>query len=143
MLKSYLKIAFRNLFRQKTFSFINIAGLAIFIACLGLLGLVAFSAQQRTKEIGIRKVMGASVPQIMLLLSKDFAKLVLIAVVIATPIAWLGMHYWLQDFAYRITINPLIFVVAGLLALLITLFTVSFLTRKAALSNPVKSLRSE
>jgi len=108
MLKSYLKIAFRNLFRQKTISFINIAGLAIFIACLGLLGLVAFSAQQRTKEIGIRKVMGASVPQIMLLLSKDFAKLVLIAVVIVMPIACYGMHYWLQDFAYQVTINPLI-----------------------------------
>ena len=117
--------------------------MAIFIACLGLLGLVAFAAQQRTKEIGIRKVMGASVSQIMLLLSKDFAKLVLIAVVIATPIAWYAMNRWLQDFAYRIAINPLIFLVAGLIALVITLATVSFITRKAAQANPVKSLRSE
>ena len=129
--------------RKLSLIFTIFAGLAIFIACLGLLGLVAFAAQQRTKEIGIRKVMGASVSQIMLLLSKDFAKLVLIAILIATPIAWYGMHHWLQDFAYRITINPFIFVVAGLIALAITLATVSFLTRKAATTNPVKSLRSE
>jgi putative ABC transport system permease protein len=119
------------------------SGLAIFIACLGLLGLVAFAAQQRTKEIGIRKVMGASVLQITLLLTKDFTKLVLIAIIIAMPIAWYAMHHWLQEFAYRISISPWIFLLAGLMALLLTVVTVSFLARRAAIANPVKSLRTE
>ncbi|GEO02361.1 ABC transporter permease [Adhaeribacter aerolatus] len=119
------------------------AGLAIFIACLGLLGLVAFSAQQRTKEIGIRKVMGASVTQITLLLTKDFTKLVLIAILIATPIAWYAMHTWLQDFPYRITISPWIFFLAGFISLLFTLVTVSYLAHRAASTNPIKSLRTE
>ncbi|MGV3586105.1 MAG: ABC transporter permease, partial [Adhaeribacter sp.] len=119
------------------------AGLAIFIACLGLLGLVAFSAQQRTKEIGIRKVMGASVAQITLLLTKDFTKLVLIAILIATPIAWYAMHHWLQDFPYRITISPWIFLLAGFISLLFTLITVSYLAHRAASTNPIKSLRTE
>lgn len=119
------------------------SGLAIFIACLGLLGLVAFTAQQRTKEIGIRKVMGASVPQIMVLLSRDFTRLVLIAIVLAVPIAWYGMHRWLQDFAYRIDISWGVFAGAGIAALLIALVTVSFQAIKAAVANPVKALRNE
>ena len=119
------------------------AGLTIFIACLGLFGLAAFTAEQRTKEIGVRKVLGASVASIVTLLSKDFLKLVLIAIVIASPIAWYAMNRWLQDFAYKINIEWWVFAGAGLLAVGIALLTVSFQSVKAALMNPVKSLRSE
>ena len=117
--------------------------LAVLIACLGLFGLAAFTAEQRTKEIGVRKVLGASVSSIVALLSKDFLKLVLIAIVIATPLAWYAMNRWLQDFAYRIDIEWWVFALAGLLAVGIALLTVSFQSVKAALMNPVKSLRSE
>ena len=117
--------------------------LIIFIACLGLFGLAAFTTGQRTKEIGIRKVLGASLASIVTLLSKDFLKLVLIAVVIASPVAWYAMHRWLQDFAYKIDIAWWVFALAGLLAVGIALLTVSFQSVKAALANPVKSLRSE
>jgi putative ABC transport system permease protein len=123
--------------------FITAALIAIFIACLGLFGLAAFSAQQRIKEIGIRKVLGASVTDITGLLSKDFIKLVLIAIVIATPIAWWGMEKWLQDFAYRTNIEWWVFFVAGLAAIFIALATVSTQAIRAAYSNPVKALRSE
>ena len=119
------------------------AGLTIFISCLGLFGLAAFTAEQRTKEIGVRKVLGASVGSIVTLLSKDFLKLVLIAIVIASPIAWYVMNRWLQDFAYKIEIEWWVFALAGLLAVGIALLTVSFQSIKAALMNPVKSLRSE
>jgi putative ABC transport system permease protein len=119
------------------------AGFAIIIASLGLLGLSLFSTIQRTKEIGVRKVLGASVSQIIVLLSRDFIKLVLIALLIATPISWFVMHGWLQDFAYRISISVWVFVLAGLLAVLIALFTISFQALKAAAANPVKSLRTE
>jgi len=119
------------------------AGFAIFIACLGLLGLSLFATAQRTKEIGVRKVLGASVSNIVTLLSKDFIKLVAIAFVIASPIAWWIMHSWLQDFAYRINISWWIFVAAGLLAVIIALGTISFQAIKAAVANPVKSLRTE
>jgi putative ABC transport system permease protein len=119
------------------------AGLTIFVACSGLFGLVTFTAQQRTKEIGVRKVLGASVSHIMLLLAKDFVKLVLVANIIAWPLAWWGLHRWLQDFAYRIAINPWLFVVAGSGAILIALLTVSVQSIIVALANPVKSLRSE
>ncbi|MBO0930841.1 ABC transporter permease [Fibrella aquatilis] len=119
------------------------AGLTIFIACLGLFGLATFTAEQRTKEIGVRKVLGASVTSIVALLSKDFLKLVLIAIVIASPLAWYAMTWWLQDFAYRINIEWWVFVLAGALAVGIALLTVSFQSIKAALMNPVKSLRSE
>jgi len=122
---------------------ISFAILAILIACLGLFGLVAYAAEQRTKEIGIRKVLGATVSNIIGMLSKDFLKLVLIASVIAFPIAWLGMNRWLQDFAYRISIGWWIFLVAGLAALAIALMTMSFQAIKAAIANPVKSLRTE
>ena len=119
------------------------AGLAVLIACLGLFGLAAFTTRQRTKEIGVRKVLGASVSSIVALLSKDFLKLVLIAIVIASPIAWWAMNRWLQDFAYRTEIEWWVFALAGLLAVGIALLTVSFQSIRAALMNPVKSLRSE
>jgi putative ABC transport system permease protein len=119
------------------------AGLAMLISCLGLWGLASFAAQQRTKEIGIRKVLGASVTGIAALLSKDFLKLVLIAIVIASPIAWYLMHKWLQDFAYRISIGWWVFALVGFVAVLIALLTVSFQAIKAAVANPVKSLRTE
>lgn len=117
--------------------------LAILIACLGLFGLASFTAEQRTKEIGIRKVLGASVSSIVAMLSKDFLKLVLIASVIAFPIAAWAMNEWLNDFAYRISVSWWMFIVAGLIALLIALITISFKAIKAAVSNPVKSLRAE
>jgi len=117
--------------------------LAIFIACLGLFGLTAYAAEQRTREIGIRKVLGATVGGIIGLLSRDFLLLVVIAMVIAFPLAWWAMNHWLQDFAYRITIGWDIFALAALLAIGIAVLTVSFQAVKAALANPVKSLRSE
>lgn len=117
--------------------------LTILISCLGLFGLATFTAEQRTKEIGVRKVLGASIVSIVSLLSKDFLKLVLVAIVIATPLAWYATHRWLQDFAYKIDIEWWYFASAGLLAVGIALLTVSFQSVKAALMNPVKSLRSE
>ncbi|MGC4035871.1 MAG: ABC transporter permease [Chitinophagaceae bacterium] len=119
------------------------SGFAIFIASLGLLGLSLFATIQRTKEIGVRKVLGASVSNIVLLLSKDFIRLVLIAFVVAAPLAWYIMHKWLQDFAYRINISWWIFLLAGTLAVVIALATISFQAIKAAMTNPVKSLRTE
>jgi putative ABC transport system permease protein len=123
--------------------FTYFSALTILIACLGLFGLATFTAEQRTKEIGIRKVMGASVGSIVLLLSGDFLKLVALAFVIAVPVAWYAMDRWLQDFAYRVNIGWWVFVLAGTLALLVALLTVSFQSIKAALANPVKSLRNE
>ena len=117
--------------------------LAIFIACLGLFGLSAFTISQRVKEIGVRKVLGASVPQIVTELSKDFLKLVLIAAVIALPVAGVLMHKWLLDFAFRINLNWWVFLMAGVIALIIAFVTISFQSIKAAVANPVKSLRSE
>lgn len=119
------------------------SSLTIFIACLGLFGLATYTAEQRTKEIGVRKVLGASVSSVVALLSKDFLKLILIALVLATPIAWWGMDQWLKGFAYRVTIDWWIFALAGLLAIGIALLTVSFQSIKAALMDPMKSLRSE
>jgi putative ABC transport system permease protein len=123
--------------------FLDFAILAIFISCLGLLGLASYSTMQRTKEIGIRKVLGASVSNIVNLLSVDFLKLVLLSFVIAIPIAGLFMHNWLADFAYRTSLHWWIFLLAGILAIAIALFTVSFQAVKAAITNPIKSLRSE
>ena len=117
--------------------------IAIMIACLGLFGLSAFSAEQRTREIGIRKVLGASVTNVATLLSKDFVKLVLISIVISSPIAWYGMNKWLGGFAYKITISWWMFVLAGIIAILIALLTVSFQAIRAGIANPVKSLRAE
>ena len=118
-------------------------GIAIFISCMGLFGLVAFTIQRRTKEIGIRKVLGASVTQIVQLLSKDFLRLVILGIVIASPIAYWAMNKWLQDFAYRVEISWWIFALAGIVAIVIALLTVSYQAIRAALANPVKSLRTE
>ena len=119
------------------------SALAIFIACLGLFGLATFTAEQRTKEIGIRKVLGSSVAGIVTLISKDFIKLVAVAIVIAIPLTWWSMNQWLNDFAYRVQIGPGIFFVASLIAILVAVITISFQSLKAALANPVDSLRNE
>jgi putative ABC transport system permease protein len=123
--------------------FTSFAILAIAIACLGLFALSAFMAEQRRKEIGIRKVLGASIEGITAMLSADFVKLVIIAIVIASPIAWWGLNKWLQDFAYRIQIQWWMFALAAFLSIFIALLTVSFQSVKAALMNPVKSLKTE
>jgi putative ABC transport system permease protein len=117
--------------------------LAIFIGCMGLFGLTAFMIERRTKEIGIRKVIGASSSSIVALLSRDFLRLVFMAMIIATPVAWIAMDQWLRNFAYRIHLQWWIFLAAGLLAVLIALATVSIQAVRAALSNPVRSLRAE
>jgi putative ABC transport system permease protein len=119
------------------------AGLAIIIACLGLFALTAFTAEQRTKEIGIRKVLGASVSGIVLLLSNQFGKLILLAFVLAVPVAWYAIRWWLQDFTYKTEIGVLVYLGAGVTAFLIAWLTMSFQSIRAATSNPVKSLRSE
>ncbi len=121
----------------------NATGIAILLSCLGLFGLVTYTAEQRTKEIGIRKVLGATVTNIVSLLSRDFVKLVLLANLIAWPLAWWAVNQWLQDFTYRISIGWWILMAAGLSALAIALLTVSFQAIKAAMANPVKSLRTE
>ena len=123
--------------------FSSFAILAIVVACLGLFALSAFMAEQRNKEVSIRKVLGATVSQVTVLLSKDFVKLVIIAFVIAAPIAWWAMNKWLEDFAYRVKIGSWIFIVAGLTVGLISLATISFQSIKAAIANPADSLRSE
>jgi putative ABC transport system permease protein len=114
----------------------------IFISCLGLFGLAVFSTKQRIKEVGVRKVLGASVFSIVRLVSGDFLKLVIVSVIIASPIAWYAMHRWLQDFAYKISIQLWVFIAAGAVAIAIAFITVSVQSLKAALANPVKSLRS-
>jgi len=154
--KSYLpEVPFEYIFLDEKFEqlyqseerqgtlFTVFSGIAIFIACLGLLGLSAFSISQRLKEIGIRKVLGASTSGIIRLLSLDFLKLVALAALIAFPIAWYAMHNWLHDFAYRISIQWWIFGIAGLLAAMVALATISFQALRAALANPIKSLRTE
>ncbi|MEL6810951.1 MAG: FtsX-like permease family protein, partial [Bacteroidota bacterium] len=143
---TFLDTAFDNMYRQEQRIgqvALSFAVLAIIIACLGLFGLVTYVAEQRTKEIGVRKVLGASVFNIVRMLSTDFVKLVILSFVIATPLAWWFMSSWLQDFAYRITLNWWIFVVTGIIALAIALFTLSFQAIRAAIANPVNSLRSE
>ena len=131
MFKNYLKIALRNLLRNKLYSFINIFGLA------------SFSVEERTKEIGVRKVLGASTSNIFLLFCKVFAQWVLAANLIAWPLAYLAMSKWLQNFAYKVNIGPWPFMLAAVLAFFIALLTVSFQTIKAALTEPVVSLRYE
>jgi putative ABC transport system permease protein len=129
---------------QNTGTILNIfALLTILVACLGLFGLATYTAEQRTKEIGIRKVLGASVTSVTKMLSKDFIKLVFIACLIAFPLSWWAMNKWLQSFAYRIHISWWIFLAAGIISILIAMITVSFQAIKAAVANPVKSLRSE
>ena len=129
---------------QRLSKVLGIFGLiAVFIACLGLYGLATFTAQLRTREIGIRKVMGASPFQIVTLLSGDFLKLVITAFVIAIPLGWWLMNDWLKEFAYRIEIGPKIFLIAGALAILIAVLATGFRALRAAVSNPVDALRSE
>ena len=120
-----------------------LAGLAIFISCLGLFGLASHAAERRIKEIGVRKVLGASVQNITLMLSGNFLRLVLLANLIAWPIAWYGVHTWLQTYAYRIDMQWWIFLIVGIASIIIAFSTVSFQSIKAAITNPVKSLRSE
>jgi putative ABC transport system permease protein len=117
--------------------------MAILISCLGLLGLAAYTAQVRTREIGVRKVLGASVRSVVGLISREFVKLVCIAAIVAFPLAWWAMDTWLRDFAYRISIQWWVFAFAAFMALLIAVVTISFQAVKAAMSNPVKSLRTE
>jgi putative ABC transport system permease protein len=143
---TFLDDSFNRLYQseqQESTLFVYFTAIAIMISCLGLLGLAAFSANTRFREIGVRKVLGASVTGIMTLLAKDFIKLVLLAIVIAIPIAWYAMDNWLQGFAYRTQIGYGVFVFSGLIALSISLATISWQAIKAALMNPVKSLRSE
>jgi putative ABC transport system permease protein len=117
------------------------SGFAIIIACLGLFGLTAFTAQQRTKEIGVRKVLGASITQILAMLSKDFFKLLLLAYVLAIPLGYFAADSWLSDFAYRSTLDPWIFILSGLIAFIVAGLTVSYQSLKAASINPVKAIR--
>jgi putative ABC transport system permease protein len=143
---SFLDERFRKTYEaeQNTGKLLGIfAGLTIFVACMGLFGLAMFTAQQRTKEIGVRKVLGASVSNIVILLSKDFIKLVMIAFIIASPIAWYLMNNWLQDFAYRTDIGAWVFAATSGLSILIAFFTISIQSVKSALASPVKSLRTE
>ncbi|WP_342084106.1 ABC transporter permease [Dyadobacter sp. OTU695] len=142
----FLDQAFAKQYRsdeQKGHLFLVFSAIAVIIACLGLFGLATFTAEQRTKEIGVRKVLGASVASIVSLLSKDFLKLVLIAIVIAVPAGWYWMRIWLQDFAYKTSVDWWIFALAGLLSLVVAIITISFQSIKAALTNPVASLKSE
>jgi putative ABC transport system permease protein len=142
----FLDEHFKDVYRADT-QVSNIVGilaaLAIIISCLGLFGLASYSAEKRIKEVGIRKVLGASIQNIVGLLSKHFIKLVLIANLIAWPIAWFALNRWLQDYAYRINISWWVFVFAGITSMVIALITVSFQAIKTAISNPVKSLRTE
>jgi putative ABC transport system permease protein len=143
---TFLDESFANMYAdvQRTGSiFTSFAVLAIIIACLGLFALSAFMAEQRNKEIGIRKVLGASVSGITTMLSKDFVKLVIISIVIASPVAYWAMTKWLQDFAYRISITWWMIASAAVAAIVIALVTISFQSIRAALMNPVKALRSE
>lgn len=143
---NFLDNDLENLYRgeqQMSRIFKLFAILAIFISCLGLYGLSAFMAEQRTKEIGVRKVLGASIFNIVYLLSTNFTKLILVAIIIAIPVSWLAINSWLNSFAYRIDISWIIFLAASLAALLIAWFTVSYESIKAAITNPIKSLRTE
>ena len=143
---SFLDDSFDNMYREEQRVgkvALTFALLAVLIACLGLFGLATYMAEQRTKEIGVRKVLGATVPNIVTMLSKDFLKLVFIAFLIAAPIAWLAMHEWLKDFAFRTNIGWWIFIIAGVVAMSIALFTVSFQAIKAAIANPLKSLKAD
>jgi putative ABC transport system permease protein len=121
----------------------SFAGLAIIIACLGLLGLTAFMTEQRKKEISVRKVLGSSVSGIVLLLSKDFARLIIIAFVVVTPLAWYAMNQWLSDFAYQVSISPVIFIIAGVTVVAIAFTSVFYQALKAAVVNPSETLRNE
>jgi putative ABC transport system permease protein len=144
---SFLDERFNNLYEneQRIGNIFSVfAGLAVFIACLGLYGLSAFTAEQKTKEIGIRKVLGASITQILILMSREFTKLVIISFLLGVALSYFAMREWLNDFAYRININnPTIFIIAGIVSILIAWITMSVQSFAAARSNPVKSLKEE
>jgi putative ABC transport system permease protein len=143
---AFLDDKFNDLYKgeqQEGTLFNYFAAFAIFISCLGLLGLAAYTAQVRTREIGVRKVLGASVNSILRLLAKDFIKLVIIAIIIASPLSWYAMNNWLRTFAYRMNIQWWVLPVAGLIAIIIAFITISIQSIRAAYANPVKSLRSE
>jgi len=143
---NFLDEVYNNMYKseQRTGTLFNVFALiAIVISCLGLFGLATYTSQVRIKEIGVRKVLGASVPSIIKLLSGDFIKLVLIAIVIATPVSWYLMNKWLQDFAYKTNVGWTVFAFAGIAAIVIALATISFQAVKAAVANPIKSLRTE
>jgi putative ABC transport system permease protein len=143
---TFLDESFDNLYRTDSRTSILIlifSIIAILISCLGLLGLAAFTARQRIKEIGIRKVLGATVTNILTLLSRDFIRLVFVSILLATPIAWWAMHGWLQDFAYHIPLSPWVFAGADLLAIVIAVLTIASQSIRAATSNPVQSLKRE
>ncbi|MEP6949770.1 MAG: FtsX-like permease family protein [Ginsengibacter sp.] len=168
MIRNYFKTALRNLIRNRNYTIINISGLsvgiavnfykqenqlshlskifamiAIFLSCLGLYGLASFMAVQRIKEVGIRKVLGATASNIVYLFSKEFILLISIAFAIAAPTAWYFMHQWLQNYPFRIELSWWIFGIAGVASIVIALATVSIQAIKAAIANPVRSLRSE
>jgi putative ABC transport system permease protein len=147
MFKNYLTIALRNLRRHKVISFINIAGLAIglamFIACLGLFGLASFATKQRTKEIGIRKVIGATIPHITWLLNSEFLKLTVLGCFLAWPVAYFMMDKWLQNFPYRVSMQWWVFLLSSLAACVVALLSISYQSIKSATANPVDSLRYE
>lgn len=143
---TFLSEQYRNLYeteQQQGKLFTIFSGLAILIACLGLFGLATFNTLQRVKEIGIRKVLGASVPNIVQLLSREIIVLVLIANLVAWPVAWYFMNEWLEGFAYKIGVNVWLYLLAGVAAIMIALLTVSIQTIKAALTNPANTLRYE
>jgi putative ABC transport system permease protein len=143
---SFLDEAFGNMYasEKRLGNIFGIfAALAIIIACLGLFALTAFTAEQRTKEIGIRKVLGASVTSIVVLLSKEFGKLILIAFLLSLPIVWFAVNWWLESYIYKVEIGIFVYLLAGVFAFLIAWLTMSFQSIRAATSNPVNSLRSE
>jgi ABC-type antimicrobial peptide transport system permease subunit len=143
---SFLDEEYQKFYRNEqtiTLLSITFASLAILISCLGLLGLSMFTAEQRRREIGIRKVLGASITNIMILLSKEFMQLVFISFVIAAPVAWILLHKWLEQYAYRADMNWWIFTIAGLLVVFIALLTVSIQAFKASHSDPIQTMRSE
>jgi len=143
---SFLDESFSQLYKseEQTGSLFNIfSAVAIIISCLGLFALATYSAQVKTREIGIRKVLGSSVAGIVRLLAAEFMLLIILAILVAVPVAWYAMSKWLQDFAYRTDINWVVFAIAGMMAMIIAFITISFQSIKAALANPVKSLRSE
>jgi len=143
---SFLEERFDNMYRQEKRTgriAIVFSSLAILVACMGLFGLAAFTAEQKTKEIGVRKVMGASISNIVLLLNKDFSRLILFSIILATPVAWFLMDKWLAEFSYRIDLNPTIFLGAGVLSMIIAWLTMGYQSYKAASANPATSLRDE
>jgi putative ABC transport system permease protein len=143
---SFFDDSYNNLFKEESsigFMFSVFTGLALFIACLGLLGLAAYMSEQRSKEMSIRKVLGATLPQIVVLFSRDLTRLILLSSLLAFPIAYYGMDAWLSTYAYRTPMSASLFIVSSILVLLVAFLTISYQSIKAALVNPVESLKNE